>query len=188
MFQTHYILMEGHTPGKRTWRLFLVSVGILGALMLCLKAFEPTSAFATLDLEVNETAPPDSHAIPTTSWSSVVCSKLSGMRSAGCVRSLLVAGGMGALTGPILVPIYFGGLALLGFGAAGVAAGSCAAACMMPLTAAGSCFAVSQSAGALGCWSAAWPVALVLSLIGLGLGLSVVWSCGDCSISNTPMR
>ena len=108
------------------------------------------------------------------------CATLSFMSTWECARSLVVGGGVGALAGPVLVPLFFLLLCVAGFGPAGVTAGSCAAACMTPLTAAGSCFALSQSAAALGCWATAWPVALALSLLGAVLGLWTGWTCGDC--------
>ena len=79
--------------------------------------------------------------------------------------ALVVVGGTiaGALLAPVVLPV-------LGFGAAGIIAGSWAAAIMTPLTVAGSWFAILQSIGATG--------ALVTTALGaqIGFGVSALFS------------
>lgn len=65
----------------------------------------------------------------------------------------VVGGILGLALTPILVPAALG---VIGFGSAGVAAGSIAAAIQGPAVASGSLFAICQSIGATGAIPAAW--------------------------------
>ena len=84
----------------------------------------------------------------------------------------------GALLGLLLIPAFFLVLALLGFTAGGVAAGSLAACCQAQLgvVAAGSCFSVAQSIGALGMTAACTPpVLMTTSLTGAAVATYLVY-------------
>lgn len=114
---------------------------------------------------------------------SAICSQLPDM---ACGEWTVTIGTLvGIVTGPILVPVFFAALCCCGFGTAGVVAGSCAAGCQLPVTAAGGCFATLQSCGALGCWgaSAAAPPLLILSVLlavaggFIGMGVTGVCAC-----------
>lgn len=81
------------------------------------------------------------------------------------VLSILVGAGMGLF----LIPAFFGVLALVGFTAGGVVAGSLAACCQARIgeVAAGSCFSVAQSMAANGVVaSCSLPALLATSLMG----------------------
>ena len=122
------------------------------------------------------------HGVPTAANS--VCASLPDVLTTNCTVGKVALGALlGAATGPVAVPVFFGAVACCGFGAAGVAAGSCAAAIQGPVTAAGGCFASMQSCGALGCCgaSAAFPpliiLILILAVLGAVLGAALPGVC-----------
>lgn len=93
---------------------------------------------------------------------------------------------LGCIFAPFVVPAFLAILSCIGFGPAGVIAGSCAAAWQATMggtIAAGSCFACLQSCAAAGCCAAcaaAWPVLLAVCFAGACLtsGLTLHCACG----------
>mmetsp|Transcript_33074 Transcript_33074/g.95086 ORF Transcript_33074/g.95086 Transcript_33074/m.95086 type:complete len:214 (-) Transcript_33074:49-690(-) len=100
-----------------------------------------------------------------------------------CFERLPGSALLGCIFAPFIVPAFLVVLSCIGFGPAGVIAGSCAAswqATMGGFVAAGSCFAWLQSCAAAGCCAAcaaAWPVLLVVCFVGICLTSSLTLHC-----------
>lgn len=96
-------------------------------------------------------------------------------------RSLLWIG-VGALGGLVAVPIFFITIAMLGFGAGGIVAGSCAAVCQAGIgnVAAGSCFSMATQAGMIGCRAAVTvPLLVASSVVGVIVSIGLLaWTGG----------
>ena len=120
----------------------------------------------------------------TSNVSDSICVRLP-IPSDDCLPAVAKGAMAGLLIGLFLVPTFFIALCICGFGLCGIIKGSCAAACQIPSTDSGSCFACCQSCGMTPAKTI--PVALILAVLGSIVGAAVSSYCtSTCTLPEWP--
>ena len=176
-----YTLQEDEpAAAPLAFKAFMFRVGVVVALMYAGVKFASVAVDAQGDVLQGNVLMESS----TSNVSDSICVRLP-IPSDDCLPAVAKGATAGFLTGLFLVPIFFITLCICGFGVCGIIKGSCAAACQIPSTDSGSCFACCQSCGMTPAKTI--PVALILAVLGSIVGAAVSSYCtSTCTLPEWP--